>query len=83
MTVEGLGSGLRPQAGPAQVTEVQEKIIAQMPTSPEATRLSIPEGIPALDVVRTYHTAEGALDVARFVMRAGMAACDYRLPVPD
>jgi GntR family transcriptional regulator len=54
-----------------------------MPTSPEAARLGIPEGTPVFDVIRTYHAAEGALDVARFVIRADMAAFDYRFPVPD
>jgi GntR family transcriptional regulator len=65
------------------VTEVQEEISARMPTSPEASRLAIPEGTPVFDVIRTYHTAEGALDVARFIIRADMAAFDYRFPVPD
>ena len=65
------------------VTEVQEEITARMPTSPEAARLAIPEGTPVFDVIRTYHPAEGALDVARFIIRADMAAFDYRFPVPD
>lgn len=65
------------------VLEVQEEITARMPTSPEAARLEIPEGTPVLEVIRTYHTAEGPLDVARFVIRADMAVFDYRFPVPD
>jgi GntR family transcriptional regulator len=54
-----------------------------MPASPQAARLDIPEGTPVFDVIRTYHTAEGALDVARFIIRADMPAFDYRLPIPD
>jgi GntR family transcriptional regulator len=65
------------------VTEIREEITARMPASPEAARLDIPEGTPVLEVIRTYHTAEGALDVARFIIRANMAAFDYRFPVPD
>jgi GntR family transcriptional regulator len=65
------------------VTEVQEEITARMPSSPEAARLDIPEGTPVFDVIRTCHTAEGALGVARFIIRADMAAFDYRFPVPD
>jgi GntR family transcriptional regulator len=65
------------------VQEIQEEITARMPTSPEAARLQIPEGTPVLDVIRTYHTAEGPLDVARFIIRADMAVFDYRFPVPD
>lgn len=65
------------------VLEIQEEITARMPTGPEAARLQIPEGTPVFDVIRTYHTAEGPLDVARFIIRADMATFDYRFPVPD
>jgi GntR family transcriptional regulator len=54
-----------------------------MPTSPETSRLQIPEGTAVFEVIRTYHTADGPLDVARFVIRADMAVFDYRFPVPD
>jgi GntR family transcriptional regulator len=65
------------------IAQIQEEITARMPISPEAARLSIPDGTPVFDIIRTYHTAEGALDVARFIIRADMAAFDYRFPVPD
>jgi GntR family transcriptional regulator len=65
------------------VLEIQEEITARMPASPEAARLQIPEGTPVFEVIRTYHTAEGPLDVARFIIRADMATFDYRFPVPD
>lgn len=65
------------------VLEIQEEITARMPASPEAARLQIPEGTPVFEVIRTYHSAEGPLDVARFIIRADMAAFDYRFPVPD
>ncbi len=54
-----------------------------MPAGPESARLDIPEGTPVFDAIRTYHTAEGALDVARFIIRADMAAFGYRFPVPN
>jgi GntR family transcriptional regulator len=41
----------------------------RMPASPETARLEIPEGTPVFEVIRTYHTADGPLDVARFVIR--------------
>jgi GntR family transcriptional regulator len=63
--------------------EVEEEITARMPASPEKARLEIPEGTPVFEVIRTYHTADGPLDVARFVIRADMAAFSYRFPVPD
>lgn len=65
------------------VREIQEEITARMPTGPEASRLEIPEGTAVFEVIRTYHTADGPLDVARFVIRADMAVFDYRFPVPD
>jgi GntR family transcriptional regulator len=65
------------------VLEIQEEITSRMPTGPEASRLDIPEGTPVFEVIRTYHTADGPLDVARFVIRADMAVFDYRFPVPD
>jgi GntR family transcriptional regulator len=65
------------------VLEVEEEITARMPASPETARLEIPEGTPVFEVIRTYHTADGPLDVARFVIRADMAAFSYRFPVPD
>jgi GntR family transcriptional regulator len=83
LTGRGAGGHIARISAVSPVTEVQEEITARMPASPEAARLDIPEGTPVFDVIRTYHTAEGALDVARFVIRADMAAFDYRFPVPD
>jgi GntR family transcriptional regulator len=84
LTGRGAGGHIARISAVSPVTEVQEEITARIPTSPEAARLGIPEGTPVFDVIRTYHTAaEGALDVARFVIRADMAAFDYRFPVPD
>lgn len=65
------------------VLEIQEEISARMPTSAESARLEIPEGTPVIEVIRTYHTEAGALDVAQFLIRADMAVFDYRFPVPD
>jgi len=83
LTGQGAGGHIARVSAVSPVTEVQEEITARMPSSPEAARLSIPEGTPVFDVIRTYHTAEGPLDVARFIIRADMAAFDYRFPVPD
>jgi len=78
----GAGGHIARISAVSPVTEVQEEITARMPTGPEAARLGIPEGTPVFDVIRTYHTAEGPLDVARFIIRADMAAFDYRFPIP-
>ncbi|MBO0803261.1 MAG: GntR family transcriptional regulator [Nocardiopsaceae bacterium] len=83
LTGRGAGGHIARINAVSPVQEIQEEITARMPTGPESSRLEIPEGTPVLDVIRTYHTAEGPLDVARFIIRADMATFDYRFPVPD
>jgi len=80
---EGPGGHIARINAISPVLEVQEEITARMPTSPESARLEIPDGTPVFEVIRTYHTADGPLDVAKFVIRADMAAFDYRFPTPD
>lgn len=83
LTGRGSGGHIARIDAISRVQDVQEEIAARMPTSPEAARLQIPEGTPVFDIIRTYHTTEGPLDVARFIIRADMAVFDYRFPVPD
>ena len=83
LTGRGAGGHIARINAVSPVLEIQEEITARMPTSPESSRLEIPEGTPVFEVIRTYHTTEGPLDVARFVIRADMAVFDYRFPVPD
>lgn len=83
LTGEGPGGHIARINDISPVQEIQEEIAARMPIGPEAARLEIPEGTPVFDVIRTYHTADGPLDVTRFVIRADMAVFDYRFPVPD
>jgi GntR family transcriptional regulator len=83
LTGRGAGGHIARINAVSPVLEIQEEITARMPTSPEAARPEIPEGTPVFEVIRTYHTAVGPLDVARFVIRADMAVFDYRFPVPD
>jgi hypothetical protein len=79
----GAGGHIAASMPSPRVLEIQEEITARIPTGPEAARLGIPEGTPVFEVIRTYHTADGPLDVAMFVIRADMAVFDYRFPVPD
>lgn len=83
VTGEGAGGHIARVNALSPVLEVQEEITTRMPTTPEAERLEIPEGTPVFVVIRTYHTADGPLDVTRFVIRGDMAAFDYRFPIPD
>lgn len=80
---EGPGGHIARINALSPVLEIQEEIAARMPTDPEAARLEIPDGTPVMEVIRTYHTEAGPLDVTRFVIRADMATFDYRFPVPD
>jgi len=83
VTGDGAGGHIARINAASPVLEIQEEISARMPTSAESARLEIPEGTPVVEVIRTYHTEAGALDVAKFVIRADMAVFDYRFPVPD
>lgn len=83
LTGQGGGGHIARINAISPVLEIQEEISARMPTSPETARLEIPEGTPVMEVIRTYHTEAGPLDVTRFVIRADMAVFDYRFPVPD
>lgn len=80
---EGPGGHIARIDAVSRVLEVQEEVTARMPTAPESARLEIPEGTPVVEVIRTYHTEAGPLDVTRFVIRADMVQLDYRFPVPD
>ncbi|MBB5494171.1 GntR family transcriptional regulator [Nocardiopsis metallicus] len=81
--VDGPGGHIADIDRVSPVREIQEEIGARMPTGPEASRLRIPPGTPVFEVIRTYHTEDGPLDVAQFLIRADMAVFDYRFPVPD
>lgn len=80
---EGAGGHIARINAVSPVREIQEEVTTRMPTGPEASRLQIPQGTPVFEVIRTYHTDAGPLDVAKFVIRGDMAAFDYRFPVPD
>lgn len=83
LTGEGRGGHIARINAASPVLEVQEEIATRMPTGPEAARLQIPAGTPVFDVIRTYHTESGPLDVTRFVIRGDAASFDYRFPIPD
>jgi len=66
------------------ITYIREEISARMPTSTEADRLKIPDGVPVIDL---WHTGIDAnrqpFEVTHFIMRADFAALDYDMPVED
>lgn len=80
---EGAGGHIARINAVSPVREVQEEISTRMPTGPEAGRLQIPPGTPIFEVIRTYHTESGPLDVAQFLIRGDMAVFDYKFAVPE
>ncbi|MFE6387497.1 GntR family transcriptional regulator [Nocardiopsis dassonvillei] len=66
------------------ITRVREEICARMPTRDEVKGLSIPDGVPVIDVLHTGIDQEGTpFEVTNFIMRADFAALDYNMPVED
>ncbi|WP_125777880.1 GntR family transcriptional regulator [Antribacter gilvus] len=66
------------------IAYVREEISARMPTHEEAAGLSLPDGVPVIDL---WHTGmddrRRPFEVTRFVMRADFTALDYDMPVED
>lgn len=66
------------------ITYIREEITARMPTSEEAERLQVPDGVPVIDL---WHTGMDAnrqpFECTNFVMRADVTALDYDMPVED
>ncbi|PKB32452.1 GntR family transcriptional regulator [Pseudonocardia alni] len=66
------------------IAHVREEISARMPTREEAQLMTIPDGVP---VIELWHTGIDAdrepFEVTRFVMRADYSALDYDMPVED
>jgi len=64
--------------------EIEEEISARMPTSREATALTLPAGTPVVDLVRTtYDTTGRPVEVMLAVLAADMSTFAYRFPIPD
>ncbi|RCV52457.1 GntR family transcriptional regulator [Marinitenerispora sediminis] len=66
------------------IARIREEIAARMPTPAESRNLSIPDGVPVLEVLHTGITGDGTpFEVTRFVMRADLNGLDYNMPVED
>lgn len=64
--------------------EVSEVIEARMPTSDERAALSIPPGVPVLEVIRIiYDRQDRPMEVGHGVLRADTAVFAYRFPILD
>lgn len=67
-----------------RITRVREEVSARMPSPPETEGLSIPDGVPVIDLLHTSIDQDNRpFEVTRFVMRADMNGLDYAMPVED
>lgn len=66
------------------ITAIREEVSARMPTPAEIRGLSIPDGVPVLEVVHTGCDQDGLpFEVTIFIMRSDFNSLDYRMPVED
>lgn len=66
------------------ITHTREEVSARMPTPEEVAGLSLPDGVPIIEVVHTGVNQYGEpFEVTTFVMRADHMGLDYAMPVAD
>ncbi|MDA2804447.1 GntR family transcriptional regulator [Nocardiopsis suaedae] len=62
----------------------REEVSARMPDPDEAEGLSIPDGVPVLEILHTGIDDQGRpFEVTKFVIRADVGGLDYTVPVKD
>jgi GntR family transcriptional regulator len=66
------------------LAEIGEEISVRMPTSPESVALSLPEGTPVVDLIRTTYDDTGRpVEVMLAVIAGDMVSFNYRFPIPE
>lgn len=66
------------------ITSVREEITARMPTHTETATLTVPAGVPVIELLHTGLNQDGQpFEVTRFVMRADRNALDYEITIED
>jgi GntR family transcriptional regulator len=64
------------------IVQMREEVSARMPTPDESEGLTIPPGVPVIQVLHTSLDEHGTpFEVTRFVMRADRTGLDYTMPV--
>lgn len=67
-----------------QIVRSRDEVSARMPTPVEAAALSMPPGVPVIEVLHTsFDAALEPFEVTRFVMRADLNGLDYNMPIED
>jgi GntR family transcriptional regulator len=66
------------------VARIREEISARMPTPEEAGALSMPPGVPLIEVLHTsMDDWKRPFEVTRSMMRADLTGLDYDMPIED
>ncbi|WP_080694174.1 GntR family transcriptional regulator [Salinispora tropica] len=66
------------------IMRIREEISARMPTPEESAGLTVPSGVPVIEVTHTSLDGEKRpFEVTKFVMRGDLNALDYEMPVED
>jgi GntR family transcriptional regulator len=66
------------------IARIREEVLARMPDRTESTGLSLPPGVPVLEVTHTGIDEENRpFEVTRFVMRGDLSGLDYSMPVEN
>lgn len=66
------------------LAEIEEEISVRMPTSPESVALSLPEGTPVVELIRTTYDSTGRpVEVMLAVIAGDMVSFNYRFPIPE
>jgi GntR family transcriptional regulator len=66
------------------VARIREEVSVRMPSPDEAAGLSMPPGVPVIEVLHTsMDDWKRPFEVTRFVMRADLNGLDYEMPVED
>ncbi|MGW7607173.1 GntR family transcriptional regulator [Streptomyces sp. NPDC054766] len=64
------------------MTRINDEITARMPTPEEVRYLSLPSGVPVIEVAHTSLDQDGEpYELTKFVMRADMNGLSYNVPV--
>lgn len=81
----GPGGGFaRLEESGARLAEINEELMARMPTNREASELALPPGTPVVELLRTtYDVANRPVEVMWSVIAGDMSVFSYRFPIPD
>jgi GntR family transcriptional regulator len=67
-----------------RLARISEEISLRMPTGPESGVLTLPEGTPVAELIRTTYDTQGQpVEVMIAVIAGDMVTFNYNFPIPD